>query len=74
MILKKLFCNFGEVALQHEWSSIYLLHIAGAPFYKNTYGGLILKRTPKTTNVIPYNNFKTTEVSTLTMEDNLLII
>ena len=36
-------CNFIEIALRHGCSHVNLLHIFRAPFYKNTYGGLLLK-------------------------------
>ena len=38
----KLLCNFIEIALQHGCSPVNLLHIFRAPFYKNTYGRLLL--------------------------------
>ena len=38
----KLLWNFIEIALQHECSSVNLLHIFRAPFSKNTYGWLLL--------------------------------
>ena len=33
---------FIKIALRHEWSPVNLLHIFRTPFYKDTYGGLLL--------------------------------
>ena len=38
----KLLCNFIEIALRHGCSPVNLLHTFRTPFYKNTYGGLLL--------------------------------
>ena len=38
----KLICNFIEIALRHGCAPVNLLHIFWTPFYKNTYGGLLL--------------------------------
>ena len=34
--------DFNRVALRHGCSPASLLHIFGTPFYKSTYGGLLL--------------------------------
>ena len=34
--------NFIEIALRHVCSPVHLLHILKTPFYKNTYGRLLL--------------------------------
>ena len=39
----KLLCNFIEIVLRHGCSAVDLLHIFRRPFYKNTYGGLLLQ-------------------------------
>ena len=44
VISVKLLCNVIEITLQHECSSINLLHIFRAPFPKNTSGGLRLEK------------------------------
>ena len=36
-------CNFIEIALRHECSSVNLPHIFRTTFPKNTSGGLLLK-------------------------------
>ena len=41
-ISTKLQRNFIEIALRHECSPVYLLHIFRTPFPKNTSGGLLL--------------------------------
>ena len=38
----ELLCNFIEIALDHGSSPVNLMHIFRTPFYKNTYGGLLL--------------------------------
>ena len=38
----KLQSNFIETTLRHGCSSMNLLHIFRTPFYKSTYGGLLL--------------------------------
>ena len=38
----KLLWNFIEIALQHGCYPVNLIHIFKTPFYKNTYGGLLL--------------------------------
>ena len=51
--------NFIEIALRHECSSVNLLNTYRVPFYKNTYGGLVLKKFTKiTTNEINPEFFK----------------
>ena len=35
----QMLCNFIEIALQHGWSPINLLHILRTPFLKETSGG-----------------------------------
>ena len=42
MISKKFQSNFIKITLRHECSPVNLLHIFRTPFYKNTYGGLLL--------------------------------
>ena len=39
----KLLCNFIEIAFQHGCSFVNLLRIFRTPFFKNTYGWLLLK-------------------------------
>ena len=34
--------NFTDIALQHGYSPVHLLHIFRTPFPKNTFGGLLL--------------------------------
>ena len=41
VISLKLLCNFLEISFQHECSPVNVLHIFKAPFYKNSYGGLL---------------------------------
>ena len=38
----KLQSNFIEITLRHVCYTVNLLHVFGTPFYKNTYGGLLL--------------------------------
>ena len=38
----ELLCNFTKIALRHECSPVNLLHIFRTPFYKSTYGGMLL--------------------------------
>ena len=38
----KLLCSFIKITLWHGCSPVDLLHIFRTPFYKNTYGGLLL--------------------------------
>ena len=38
----KLLSNFFEIALRHWCFPVNLLHIFRTPFYKNTYGGMLL--------------------------------
>ena len=38
----KIALHFIEITLRHECSSVNLLYIFRAPFYKNTSGGLLL--------------------------------
>ena len=40
----KVACNFIEIAPRHRCSHVNLLHILRTSFYKNTCGGLLLKR------------------------------
>ena len=42
VISLKLLCSFIEIALRHGCSLLNLLHVFRTPFYKNTYGGLLL--------------------------------
>ena len=42
LISAKLFCNFIEIALQHECSPVNLCHFFGTPSPKNTSAGLPL--------------------------------
>ena len=42
MISIKLQSNFIEITLRHGCSSVNLLHIFRSPFYRNTYGGMLL--------------------------------
>ena len=44
----KLFCNVIEIALQHGYSPVNLLHIFRTPFCKNAYGGLLLNEVEDT--------------------------
>ena len=37
----KLLCDFIEITLRRGCSSVNLLHIFRAPFFKNTYGRLL---------------------------------
>ena len=39
---KVAYCSLTEIALRHGCSPINLLHMFRAPFYKNTYRGLLL--------------------------------
>ena len=39
----KMFCNFIKITLQHGCSLVNVRHVFRTPFYKNTYGGLLLK-------------------------------
>ena len=39
----KLLCNFIEIALPHEFSTVNFLDIFRTAFYNNTFGGLLLK-------------------------------
>ena len=41
----KLLCNFIEIAFWQGCSPVNLMYIFRAPFYKNTYGGLLLNAT-----------------------------
>ena len=41
----KLLRNFIKIALWHGCSPVNLLYIFRTPFYKNIYGGLLLKLT-----------------------------
>ena len=41
--LIKLLCNFIEIALRYGFSPVNLLHNFRTTFYKNTYGGLLLR-------------------------------
>ena len=43
MVSMTLLCNFIEIALWHGYSPVNMLHILKTAFYKNTYGGLLLK-------------------------------
>ena len=43
MVSMTLLCNFIEIALRHGYSPVNMLHILKTAFYKNTYGGLLLK-------------------------------
>ena len=38
----KQLCNFIEITFLHGWSPVNLLYIFRKPFYKNTYGWLLL--------------------------------
>ena len=38
--------NFIEISLQHGCFPVNLLHIFRTPFYKNTYGRLLLQKAP----------------------------
>ena len=40
-------CNFIEIALRRGCSPVDLLHIFRTRFYKNTYGGMLLKSESK---------------------------
>ena len=42
VISTKLLCNFIEIILQHKSSPANLLQIFRAPYYKNTFQGLLL--------------------------------
>ena len=42
----KLQNNFIEISLQHGCFPVNLLHIFRTPFYKNTYGRLLLQKAP----------------------------
>ena len=44
VILIKLLCNFIEITLWHGCSPVNLQHIFRTSFYKDNYGGLILKK------------------------------
>ena len=48
MIWIKLLCNFIEITLWHGCCPVNLLKIFTTPFYKNTYGGLHLKKDLRT--------------------------
>ena len=37
-------CNFIEITLRHGCSPVNLLHIFRIPFYKNSSGGMLLKK------------------------------
>ena len=42
-------CDFSKkITLWHGCSPVNLLYIFRTPFYKNTYGGLLLKKSKKT--------------------------
>ena len=59
-ILIKLLCNFIEITLRHGCSSVNLLNVFRAPFYKNVYGGLHLNLliTFSTIILLMVNRFK----------------
>ena len=42
---KAAYSNFIEITLQHVWSPVNLFHIFRILFYKNTFGGPLLKCT-----------------------------
>ena len=44
VISKKLLCNFIKITLRYGCSPVNLLHIFRTPFYKNTYGELLLPK------------------------------
>ena len=58
VISVKLFCNFIEITLRHECSSVNLLHIFRTRFPQNTSGGLLLRNSVNQITKLSEHNFK----------------